>query len=412
MVSPTTENRHAKVTTGDDPDDLRHWASCHPFTQQIEVIIPSSDPDEIDKAGLGAFAGFTSEWWSGKARLSQIVEVAEECANRGQEKTFCALNSGSHDDDVWCIDPRGILTFCLCKETYETLGLVGKKLPFKGCPEQYVIALPLRKDVVTVKSRAKCQAAVKTWDASRGDNLFDVHVYAEDTTMLERLPGLKKNTSLPQLTKTDNIHVPAMQLTHRPLNPQAKNYTEEYEEELEDWTAETSDLFEWVGLACLGSQRLQANDRVDPYIAVYEPPSPSHTGNVTHLRWRGLLPPQFIQQIIDAILNWSKSSPPTTSLPFVSITAHSFLTSPTTYVPPTSSSDATKRPPFRLPRADGEDTYCIIVKPVGGKGQSDGKARGEGTGAVDGSESLSAQDQSLCSWTMIESIGHWDARWG
>lgn len=72
----------------------------------------------------------------------------------------------------------------------------------------------------------------------------------------ERLPGLKKNTSLPQLTKTDNIHVPAMQLTHRPLNPQTKNQTEEYEEELEDWTAETSELFEWVGLACLGSQRL------------------------------------------------------------------------------------------------------------------------------------------------------------
>lgn len=47
-----------------------------------------------------------------------------------------------------------------------------------------VIALPLQKDVVTVKNRAKCQAAVKIWDASRDDNLFDVHVYAEDTTML------------------------------------------------------------------------------------------------------------------------------------------------------------------------------------------------------------------------------------
>lgn len=171
------------------------------------MLIPSSDPDEIDKAGLGALAGFTAEWWSGKASLSQIVEVAEECANSGQERcvvfpadelslqlcfgageigdivggagaitplgswdteddsrarlwllvqpsrsslsdiweanqlwldrTFCALSSGPHDDDVWCIDPRGVLTLCLCKETYEILGLVGKKLPFKGCPERY-----------------------------------------------------------------------------------------------------------------------------------------------------------------------------------------------------------------------------------------------------------------------------------
>lgn len=48
-----------------------------------------------------------------------------------------------------------------------------------------------------------------------------------------------------------------MQLTHRPHKPQAKNRTEEYEEELEDWGAQTSELFEWVGLACLGSQRLE-----------------------------------------------------------------------------------------------------------------------------------------------------------
>ncbi|KAF4592903.1 hypothetical protein EYR38_008609 [Pleurotus pulmonarius] len=407
MVSPTTENRHAKVTTGDDVEDLRHWASCHPFTQQIEVLIPSSDPDEIDKAGLGALAGFTAKWWSGKASLSQIVEVAEECANSGQERSFCALSSGPHDDDVWCIDPRGVLTLCLCKETYETLGLVGKKLPFKGCPERYVIALPLQKNAVTVKNRAKCQSAVTIWDASRGDNLFDVLVYAQDASMLERLSGLKKNSSAPQVTKTDNIHIPDMQLIHRPINPRSKNQTEEYEEDLEDWNAETSELFEWVGLACLGSQRLQANDRVDPYIAVYEPPSPSHTGSVTHLRWRGLFPPQFVQRIIDVILNWSNSASSAAPPSFVSITAHSFPTSPVTYVPPTSSSNENKQLPFRLPRADGEDTYCVIVKRMG-EGQSDGKA-GEETGVVDGP---TAQDQSLCSWTMVESIGRWDARWG
>ena len=46
-----------------------------------------------------------------------------------------ALPIKSEHDDTWCIDPRGILTLCLSKQSYERLGLVGKKLPFKGCQE-------------------------------------------------------------------------------------------------------------------------------------------------------------------------------------------------------------------------------------------------------------------------------------
>lgn len=41
------------------------------------------------------------------------------------------------------------------------------------------------------------------------------------------------------------------------------------------------------------------NDRVDPFIAVYEPPADSRVGDITHLRWTGLLPPKFIQSMID-----------------------------------------------------------------------------------------------------------------
>lgn len=40
-------------------------------------------------------------------------------------------------DDTWCVDPRGVLTLCVSKTLYEQLGLVGQKVPFKGCPERY-----------------------------------------------------------------------------------------------------------------------------------------------------------------------------------------------------------------------------------------------------------------------------------
>ena len=41
------------------------------------------------------------------------------------------LSVNTHGDDIWCIDPRGHLTLSVSKDTYERLGLVGKKLPFK-----------------------------------------------------------------------------------------------------------------------------------------------------------------------------------------------------------------------------------------------------------------------------------------
>jgi len=48
--------------------------------------------------------------------------------------------------------------------------------------------------------------------------------------------------------------------------------------------------------------RLHANDRVDPFVAVYDPPSPSYIGEITHLQWKGLLSPAFVQNILNAIV--------------------------------------------------------------------------------------------------------------
>lgn len=47
------------------------------------------------------------------------------------------------------------------------------------------------------------------------------------------------------------------------------------------------------------SYRLELNDSVDPFVAVYSLPGPSRVGTITHLRWRGFLCPAFVQSIID-----------------------------------------------------------------------------------------------------------------
>jgi ribonuclease P/MRP protein subunit RPP40 len=51
------------------------------------------------------------------------------------KSTLTALSFDSHSDDVWCLDPRGLLTLHLAEESYQTLGITGKKLPFKNHSE-------------------------------------------------------------------------------------------------------------------------------------------------------------------------------------------------------------------------------------------------------------------------------------
>ncbi len=107
-----------------------------------------SEPGKLETLLVGAGAITPLGSWNtecdSRARLWLLLQPSRsslsdiwEANQLWLDRSFCALSSGAHDDDVWSIDPRGVLTLCLCKETYETLGLVGKKLPFKGCPERY-----------------------------------------------------------------------------------------------------------------------------------------------------------------------------------------------------------------------------------------------------------------------------------
>lgn len=55
------------------------------------------------------------------------------------------------------------------------------------------------------------------------------------------------NEVLPQIRQSASIHIPIVSLSPRPLAP--------HTDEIEDWNENMNDLFEWVGMACLGAQR-------------------------------------------------------------------------------------------------------------------------------------------------------------
>jgi len=208
----------------------------------------------------------------------------------------------------------------------------------------------------------------------------------------------------------ENVHVPFFELSSTwtlsnsnsnsssnssssqpPSHVKSTRTKKSVEEEEEDRNRKLGELFEWVGMACLGSQRLYVNDRVDPYVCVYEPPTPSRIQNVTHLRWRGLLCPNFVQEVLDTIISSMKHTTTSTHPSFVGITCNALPISPVSYIPYTMSENGSLRVsgdvPARFPRGDSEDTWSLIL------------------------ESGAGEEGSI-QWIMGESLGTWDARWG
>ena len=54
--------------------------------------------------------------------------------------------------------------------------------------------------------------------------------------------------------------------------------------------------------------RLQANDKTDPFIAVYALPTAHRIADVQHFRWTGLLAPVFVQNVLNIcryVLVWA-----------------------------------------------------------------------------------------------------------
>jgi ribonucleases P/MRP protein subunit RPP40 len=66
-------------------------------------------------------------------------------------------------------------------------------------------------------------------------------------------------------------------------------------------------LLEWIGLVLINSPRIQKDDQVDPYICRYQlpeafmPNEDTKDENLVHLRWQGLISPQFLREVLKVL---------------------------------------------------------------------------------------------------------------
>ncbi|KAG6918957.1 hypothetical protein DXG01_010196 [Tephrocybe rancida] len=256
------EHRRVKITTDTDvqstsSSNLRHLAVLHPFTRQIDVLFPSSGTLEP------ALSKLSTRYIRDRVKLADLVDTSGTFADYYLQPQ----HTDAHSDDVWCIDPRGLLTIFVGKETYERLGLLGKRLPFKTHKDFFVIRLSLQKNVESVANQARRNEALKAWDARRerdGLGAWNVVYSTTDASITEPTSTTSQMCEVScQVTKSDDVHIPSPSLRRRPpasqtntAAPGSDRQTPTADDgDIEDWDTEMATLFEWVGLSSLGSQR-------------------------------------------------------------------------------------------------------------------------------------------------------------
>ncbi|KAJ3717971.1 ribonuclease P 40kDa subunit-domain-containing protein [Lentinula raphanica] len=403
----TFDHRRFEIHTGAgfDSSRLQNQALSHPFTQQVDLIFPSN---ELFENALQDYLK-TPQYAKGRISLSEIVaDSASSVEKYAAQSGLSLLSAGSgsefstREEDVWCIDPRGVLTLSVCKNTYDGLGLVGKRVTFgKGKAKQgdgrHVISIPLyAKEAESPKIRAQREAALKRWEERRaremGTSSWNVLTFSnlesnssEDPTI--EFPSLNKDLNVPveikpvrcQKNVLKEVYIPIVRLTTR---PQRKT------DEEGDWWETMEELFEWVGMTGLGATRLKANDRVDPFVAVYEPPASSQIGNVTHMQWTGFIRPTFVQSLINFVSHHLAQSPQENGPQFLSITSHACSWAPVSYIPHSAKHQVRTtdvKPPLRDPTAELDDSWSLIM-----------------TAAPHEQSKSHAGGEDRCTWVLVE----------
>ncbi|KAI0642231.1 ribonuclease P 40kDa subunit-domain-containing protein [Trametes meyenii] len=372
---PKTRARSSRPAPTPTPS-LLAWTSCtrsrlrvRSPDRKVDVVFPSCAALEE------ALLQLRASYWRCECGLGDFLAFAKPYINENalESNIVARGRAGPSSDDVWSLDSRGFLTAVVGKETYEILGVVGEPLPWKGHGDKHAIRISLRAARPKAQSTktwlaygVKEENVIREWDTKRGPWKIFYHCVGA-----ENMPPNNIRSELKiSVQKRDNVYIPHLEDKSMLVR------CGRTEEETDAWGESMSSLFEWVGMACLGSPRISVNDRCDPYIAVYTPPEPSSIGSLTCMRWSGLIPPSFVRDIMDQISSINLASPP----PFIAVTAQCIGTSPVSYLPP----DTSKAPPLRLPREDAEDTWSLVY----------------------------ARDDGERWWVLAESVGQYDKRWG
>ncbi|RYP69117.1 hypothetical protein DL771_006271 [Monosporascus sp. 5C6A] len=193
----------------------------------------------------------------------------------------------------------GLLVMYLDKETYERAGLVGKPYGVKGqrgLKPRWIVEFDLRSPSMLHGKKGFDRLAYAC-----------KHVLNKPTSWL--FCNLSKNPSPDPLAKHYPVRytsVPGfdedLAVAIPPLRPPPAVLERSNRLELDEYA---TDVYEWLSLIRLGSPRILASDKIDPYLSTYAVPGGAEDigeGRLCKVSWKGFISSTWTRNLLADII--------------------------------------------------------------------------------------------------------------
>ncbi|KAJ2501360.1 hypothetical protein GGH96_001969 [Coemansia sp. RSA 1972] len=255
----------------------------HAFNHQITIISQSTNIQATLEKYIGPYYTIT-------LKLSDFIDPAF-ISTYIKRNTLVALSANRFidADDVFAIDGQKLI-LSVGKDTYETLGLVGKSAQFPlGRGSRFIIEIDLLADCMD-PAKKYYQRVLCRFNAVLNEPVEFIVGYYDKTT------GTPVTFDIPGATLvTPQVDTRSAQM----LVPNIPECLLSTNEQTDAWTESAHELFEWIGLAASCSQAVVGTN--DEQTSAYTVPEPTSM-DMHVVTVRGLLSATAIHSVINELV--------------------------------------------------------------------------------------------------------------
>ncbi|KAG0092059.1 hypothetical protein BGZ92_010970 [Podila epicladia] len=270
----------------------------HPFNHRIQVFLPaeaSPSVDTLQSMLTEQLQQFTHYYHAHVPLALFLTSPFMQYIRNGL--VALSVQGGIDTHDVVCIDGKGKMILSLTKDSYEQLGLTGVPSQFQKNRQRYVVELDLQAPSM-IPGKAGFER-IKWCFENTLVTVFPMVLASVDPAGVSLPLDFPVSARARQLsyriqtTVLDYIMVPDTQ----PLRTIGKNDLR--------WRKQVAEVYEWIGMASIQSERITVVDNIDPYLCVYANPAqktPEKVGSSGYLlEISGFIPSPSIVPIFESL---------------------------------------------------------------------------------------------------------------
>ncbi|KTW25783.1 hypothetical protein T552_03396 [Pneumocystis carinii B80] len=248
----------------------------HPFNFSVELCLRKDDLSKVEylleKSNHPRFINVDVplEWFLREDVLDRLIRT----------EVLCALSMNHIDvDDVVCVS-KGEIILSLTKDTYEKAGLEGKPSAFSRKCLKWNVLLNMRETSMKKGKKGFNRVLWSFKNVFQRKFSFRMCVLDEDNIgILEEILGLSCCFVNFERNESGKILCPSFSYPKHVDYPGIDRIIQE------EWATE---IYEWLGLVSLGSERLRIDLNNDPYSLPYHL-SDASQDEVVRLLWSGMI---------------------------------------------------------------------------------------------------------------------------